>query len=523
MDEKEKILRRFQSLFQGHSGHFGRYPTKGETFDDDKPVMPWTEFKKELTDSVWLGHLTGKGLGLGIVPIREDGTLKFAAIDYDTKPHESDHRKLWDKIQSDSLPAVLCRSKSGGDHVYVFFTDDAPAGPVIAKMRSMAVYLGINISVGHKTEIFPKQTTMSASDRGSWINLPYYDGKETTRYCYGPDFRQLDLREFLDYAESRAVSSEAFLSLEFQLDTALHPQGPPCLHVLDHSGFPDGTRNQGLLNVGLLLERTNPEHWEQMLRDYNLRRMDPPLKDVEVEGTIKSLKRDFAGRRVYKYSCTKEPLHSACQRDQCKKRTYGIDMFGPEAANVIEALVKVEVDPPHWLAYIDGKPIEITTDELMEQRKFRKKALETINKLTTPVKQEQWDAMIAKLLSEMKVIEAPEDAGVFGQFRGHVRKFMEKRQSARWEDVLRHLPYEDREDGLVYFKSESLIMFLTERCKFRDYKPDGVYAALRKMGGGHAVRKVNGAAVNLWHLPSPPLGAEQDVPFQVRKGTKDEF
>ena len=65
-------------------------------------------------------HLAGK-LGLGLVPVRRDGTCRFAAIDIDID--SIDHPALLQKVLARKLPLTVCRSKSGGAHLYLFMKE----------------------------------------------------------------------------------------------------------------------------------------------------------------------------------------------------------------------------------------------------------------------------------------------------------------------------------------------------------------------------------------------------------------
>jgi hypothetical protein len=53
--------------------------------------------------------------------------------------------------------------------------------------------------------------------------------------------------------------------------------GPPCLQVLLRQGFPEGTRNNGLFNLGVYLRKAYPDDWETKILEYNQAIMDPPL------------------------------------------------------------------------------------------------------------------------------------------------------------------------------------------------------------------------------------------------------
>lgn len=515
MQEQELVLRQFQALFQGHAQYYGRYPLKGETFTDGKPMIPWTEKKRPLEDKTWIAHLSGQGLGLGITPVMEDSTAVFGAIDYDTKPNEADLVDLNSRIQSNALPLVICRSKSGGAHFYLFSKEPVPAKLMRDRLREYAMVLGIYLNPnGHPVEIFPKQGRVDENAQGNWINLPYYEAKTTNRYALAADGSRLDLREFLSYANKRMVTREQLDVTTFTVESKLHPEAPPCLQVLDRDGYPQGTRNDGLMNVGLLLEKVDPERWEQNLREYNHDRFNPPLNDHEVEGIIKSLRRDFTGSRKYTYGCNKPPINHLCNRDLCKKLTYGIDSFDVAACTTIDKLIKVDVDPPRWLAYVDGQPVDVSTEQLLDPKQFKRRALDVLNRIIKIGTLAAWEKMVSNLLERLDVIEAPEDAGVFGQFKSHVRAFVEKRSENDLSDTLRGFPVEY--EGWVWFRSEALMKHL-ERSRFRDYKVNEIYNAIRRMGGEHYQGKLPKMrqTVNLWKLPIPTADDEQTEPFEL--------
>jgi hypothetical protein len=74
----------------------------------------------------------------------------------------------------------LCRSKSGGAHVFCFTNEFVPASLMRAKLQAMASILGYA-----KTEIFPKQNNVKAErgDVGNFLNMPYHGGNKSVRYA----------------------------------------------------------------------------------------------------------------------------------------------------------------------------------------------------------------------------------------------------------------------------------------------------------------------------------------------------
>ena len=115
-------------------------------------------------------HLKGEGPALGIIPITENNDCRWGCIDIDE--YNFDHTSLIKSIRNNKLPLIVCRSKSGGAHVFLFTKENIPASLMQSKLKQMAIILGYEGS-----EIFPKQTEIlvDRGDTGNFLNLPYYN------------------------------------------------------------------------------------------------------------------------------------------------------------------------------------------------------------------------------------------------------------------------------------------------------------------------------------------------------------
>jgi hypothetical protein len=162
----EAVIRRFMQLFEGSSrghGQFVESPARGDgKVKGDARTVPGSPNIEH-----YARHLYGSGPGLGIVPIREDGFCVFGAIDFDDRA--VDHSQLERRVRALGLPLVVCRSKSGGAHLY-HFSAPLPAAEMRLRLQRFRASLGMP----DKTEIFPKQDDLDGSAIGNWINLPYF-------------------------------------------------------------------------------------------------------------------------------------------------------------------------------------------------------------------------------------------------------------------------------------------------------------------------------------------------------------
>ena len=158
---------------------------KGQSFVVRQPV----------TTELWKMHLDGTQ-SLGIIPINEDNQCVWGCVDIDSYAG-FDHKKLIDKIKQFNLPLIVCRSKSGGAHVFLFSDQPVAAERMRDKLTEIKTLLGYGGS-----EVFPKQIQLKSSDdTGNFLNLPYFNGDDTTRYAFKGDGEAATLSEFYELYE----------------------------------------------------------------------------------------------------------------------------------------------------------------------------------------------------------------------------------------------------------------------------------------------------------------------------------
>ena len=146
-----------------------------------------------VTDEHWDKHLQGEGPALGIIPITENNDCRWGCIDIDE--YNFDHLGLIKNIRDHKLPLIVCRSKSGGAHVFLFTKENIPASLMQSKLKSMAIILGYEGS-----EIFPKQTEIlvERGDTGNFLNLPYHNQMKGLRYAINDSGSGCTLEEFFE-------------------------------------------------------------------------------------------------------------------------------------------------------------------------------------------------------------------------------------------------------------------------------------------------------------------------------------
>jgi hypothetical protein len=499
--------KRFAALFDGHDRFYGRYDAISTTPDEKGKLVAAEKDRATKNGAVTLdlyhGHLAGQN-GLGIVPIRADATVLFGAVDVDVYAGLN-HAELAHRIASMKLPLVLCRSKSGGAHCYLFSGEPIPAALIIARLSEVAAMLGHG-----GAEIFPKQKTPTEKG-GSWINLPYFNGMLGTRYAVGTD-GALSLEEFLTHAESLKQGIEWFHKpLVSSVDL---PQGPPCLQHLVQIGFPEGTRNSGLFNLGVYCRKADPDNWKTTLEEMNQKYMQPQLDSGEVANVKKSV-----GKTKYFYTCDQQPIAAHCNRTICRTRGFGIGANG--ALPEFGQLKKIETDPPTWYWQVNEKTLVLNTPQLLDPVKFQEVCANKLNLAMPLPKRDVWITLLGKYMNpDSLVIEIPsEDSTVIGRFKEELANFCTSRvQGVGIEEIKRGIPF-DSEDGYTCFRLKDLIDHLTRR-KFNEFKLDGkeVSNKLRELKAVPDKQRMLGQEVRYWRIPS---FSKQSEGFRVLKSVTE--
>jgi hypothetical protein len=407
----------------------------------------------------------------------------------------------------------VCRSKSGGAHVFLFTTVPVSAYDMQKYLKTAAALLG---EAGR--EIFPKQTEIlvERGDTGNFLNLPYFGGDDGLRYGIKDDGTSATMQEFYEMYDQYVQTPP--LAFPEEPKQAEHPikDGPPCLQALCAQGFPEGTRNNGLFNIGIYLKRAVDGGWEDKLMDHNMKYFDPPLGMSEIGVITKQLQ-----KKDYKYKCKDAPINSFCNSGLCRTRKFGVGADAPDAPQ-ISSLSKYNSEPPLWFLDINGKRMELETESLFNQLAFQKSCIEKINTLPPTLRKQDWETLLNALLREMveleQIIEASGDTSISGKFSDLVEEFCTHLQQAMDRDeILLGRPWTNDDEGKVYFRIKDLEPFL-RRNNFVGLSSPKMAQRLREMGGEPFSLFLKGRTTRTWRLP---MFARQDAPFDTPEMKKD--
>ncbi len=456
---------KFKEIFTGLQTAYGQYQ-KGERGENGKQKGKAFIVRKQITDNLWEDHLNGIDPALGIIPINEDNNCKWGCIDVDQ--YNLDHTAIVKKIRNLKLPLILFRSKSGGAHIFLFTKEFIPASLMQTTLKKISDTLGYE-----GVEIFPKQTEIlvERGDTGNFLNLPYHNQTKGLRYAFNDDGSAASLEEFYKLYETYAQTKEEVEKIEIKekkIEEAFK-DGPPCLNKLARDGFGEGSRNNALFNVAIYYKQSDPDIWQDKVVAANLKFMDPPLSNGEVQQLLKSL-----GKKGYdKYRCKLPPIQGVCNSALCRTKKFGVGSE-EEAMPLLGNLTKYDSNPPQYFLDIgegeNQKRIELKAEHLANPALFALAALEKADLVIPRLKEKDWREVYLKpLMDNLQTVEALESLDPKNQLTALLQDWTTNRQNARtMDDIFNKLPYTDDKREFTYFRMDDFYNF----CKKNHWEMD---------------------------------------------------
>tara|TARA_R100000231_G_scaffold42877_1_gene37431 strand:+ start:3873 stop:5393 length:1521 start_codon:yes stop_codon:yes gene_type:complete len=478
-------VEKFKNIFSGLDRAYGQYKP-GDIKNGKQGGHAYT--KRDLvSDALWQNHLEGQTPSLGIVPIRDDSTCSWGCIDIDTYP--LDYKAILNKIKKYKLKMTMCRSKSGGAHLFLFLVDPIKAEDLRDKLMEIAAGLGYG-----NCEIFPKQIALNTQrgDTGSFLNLPYHDANNTMRYAFKEDGSAATLEEFFELYEKNKITKEEFEKIKIQSEQTDMKDGPPCLEILMETGVAEGGRDNVLFQYAVYAKKKWPDEWRDKIGEFNNKYMNKPLSFTQVEKTIKQ-----HTKTDYKFKCKDQPMCSFCNAPECRKREFGI---GGNYEHRFSDLKKYQSENSIWYLNVDGNTVVVTTKQLYNQGEFIIACLDQTNIVLNDIPRQEWKRKIQELADNVEVIEMGEDVTMHGRFDEHLFAFVNDQGRAENIDEINYGKAFE-EEGNIYFKMEFVITYL-EKQKFKGFNPTRVAARLSQLGGKPIRRTVEKKQTRLWEMKS---------------------
>lgn len=468
-------------LFRGlDRAHGATIETDDRTERGKKKAKSWVVHEPPTAD-LWDAHLRGER-GLGIVPIRDDGTARWGAVDVDD--YSADLADLCRRART--FPVVVARSKSGGAHLFLFGREDLPADLLRERLVEIAEAVG-----RPGAEVFPKQSELrSKSDVGNWLNMPYFGGD--SRPALDEEGRPVGIETFVRRARSRALTVAGLKELNVSppaAPAALFKSGPPCLNSLARDGFDEGTRNDATFNVAVYLKKRFPDAWRERLREYNQILCSPPLEESELRAICGSL-----SKKDYAYTCDRPPICHVCDRTACLRRKFGVGVGKDDLGLELGPMTVLLTDPPTYVWEIGGSRVEFEAEDLLSQKAFQKRCLEDLFDWPNPVRSHVWQKIVKDAVSSAEKIEVPPDATAEGQAWALLDDFCSKARARARDEILSGRAW--TEEGKTYFRVRDFVAYL----RVRDFPATTrqVYRWLRRRGCESGTWTIKGKTVTWW-------------------------
>jgi len=483
-------------LFSGLDRAYGTYQV--QELDGSKFTGSARTFQQPVTQDIWDLHLSGER-SLGIIPIRDNNTCVFAAIDIDTYP--LDHNVIESKIKDLGLPLLVCRSKSGGAHLYLFIK---PPGALAASIRPKLAEWAAELGYAG-VEIFPKQDELrNKEDVGNWINMPYFGSdKDELRYAI-VNGKRASLAKFIKEAFTRSISHDELDKLQVDSpDDTLLEGGPPCLNTLMRSGFPAGTRNISLFNLGVFARKRWPDEWQDKIDELNDQLLDPPLSI----GEVTQIKRNLE-KKTYFYKCSDSPINSVCQRDLCSGRQYGIGGDGVDLGFKLEGSIRILTEEVYYITTISGKRVYLNAHAICGMHAFRIAVMQQTGIMVPNMKARQFGELMGNMTKEAQEVEAPQYSGKRGSLFQEVLQIVATHNTAEsWKQCMSGLPLLDDKGG-VYLFPHQLVKTLKRRLQVPGLLPETLFETL--IGEDVKISEKKRGGYIFWYLQDLALYKEME-------------
>jgi hypothetical protein len=341
---KDKLLDTFYNTFRGNDSFFVKHQAPFQEDESGKIKSPWINFAKynqhnpppegkavgdliPVTRDLYRKHLNG-GDGLAIAPITNTKDKRnvcfYAAIDIDD--YTTNFTSLVQRLSLDGFMFASFLSKSGGLHIYFFFTNPEPAAKVVETLEKIVAVYGLakifKKGETSKVEIFPKQATFVPGEKNAGcLFLPFYNATHPEE-CKTKMITAEG--KLVGIAKALPLIKDAFMSLKAVnavIDGLPYSDAPYCIQAILLSGVlgaNDG-RNKFLFCAAIYLKKKYKDNFKEYLQEMN-NRLETPLDQKEIDSTYTSV----TTHGYDNYSCKYPPCADYCDRKLCALREYGI-------------------------------------------------------------------------------------------------------------------------------------------------------------------------------------------------------
>lgn len=491
MDFVSNHVERFKELFKGNPNAYGEHLPDPNPVEGQKAKGKSYTKRKPIKLDHYLKHLHGE-MSLGIPPLMPDNKVRFMAIDVDVYP--LDPHKYINICKRARLPLVPFRSKSGGLHLYLFFSEDVLCDKAMPLIQNMRQILGLKPDC----EVFPKQTRLFGESVGNWINIPYQNNKQTARYAYDSAGQQMDIESAIDLCFSKRVG---FKELSDLMETVPLAQGPPCIQTIYLEGGTDkGERNAFLFNCCVYLKARFKDDYATNMHKLNAS-LNEPIEYERLDTTVIA----SHNKKDYTYQCKNSVLTGYCDKEICKLRPYGINS-GDVSDLSFGDLTQFRGSKPYYIWVVNDEEMMFSSEaELMSQQRFGELCFRLLHTVPKKMTVDTWNSKLNRALENVIVEEIDEADELSSEslWMDKLAEFLNLSRAVRKIQVNDGMCWYNPKNKSLNFKGSKLFGFITKDNQFRDYSDANHREALKKVGGTATKLQENGTQLRVWKINIP--------------------
>ena len=416
------MVNEFIKLFSGYDGDFGIADMSKAKLDKErnkiKPDYIWSG--KAVTATEYKKHIEGE-ISIGIQPCGLDGKAQFGCIDIDPDNYENFKAEHYLALfEQYKLPLVPCLSKSGALHCFIFLNEPIPAVDLINALKAFLLPLGLK----PKTEVFPKQKELKRDEKGNvrsgqFINLPYYNNGESSRYAVDKNNSKLSLEQFIKFANKSITTREKLENLVEEIHKNIligtNPEfsdGPPCLALCSKKKLGDG-RDRFMYNYMVFAKKKYKDKWADHVSNANYSYLETPWDKSKLDSKIKAWSKETAG-----HTCYEDPIQSKCMRSLCFSRPFGISSDNKYTFPEITDFQIIKYEQPEYRFNVvmpNDDKVEVTIPNwksMVTQKDLLGLIYNEVFVHYTPLKRDDFIAKLNELGKTVQKITPPKGTGI---------------------------------------------------------------------------------------------------------------
>lgn len=480
------LLTKFSTLFCGNTNFYVKHKAPFTEGENGKRKASWCGFNKDkstgefvpVTLDTYRGHLNGED-GLALSPLTDYGSEHnvcfFSVIDIDV--YDADYKTLVQRLYKSGFKFAAFLSKSGGLHLYFFFSVPEKANVVIDTMaRIVETFaldrLYVNAKNKSKVEIFPKQAAIVPGEsQANCVMLPYYNVVEEGGPCRQKmltvEGKLAGIEKAIAYIEASFTSTK---EIHKTLDGLPYADAPYCVQSILLSGAlgENSGRNDFLFSAAVYLKKKLGENFYDDLVEMN-EYLESPLEIKDLKSIHKSV-----SEKEFHPKCKTSPCSDYCDKKLCAKREYGIGkdkqnhFTGADSWGMIS---RVLAEEPYYLWDVRVKPedeyktIRIDGEaDLMNQFVVQRACIRALDWSPFHVKDNDWiqivnDAMVG---IQDRLVEVKKETDTTDQsaLRGLFARYLTHKLVKHAKPYMVQIGHVFKQEDTYYFSHDGLKDFL---------------------------------------------------------------